>query len=92
MVDNLVCDRQDNCMICSWYPPFSIVPISGYSVNISNDSSGELANQSFIANTNWNFCVTPSQFGTYTISVAGNNTAGEGEITTITKEINTGQF
>ena len=72
--------------------PFSLVPISGYIVNIINDSSGELVNKSFIGNTNWNFCVTPSQFGTYMISVAGNNTAGEGEINTITKEINTGQF
>ena len=92
MVGNLLCDRQDNCIICSWYPPFSLVPIPSYIVNITNDSSGELVNKSFTANTNWTFCIIPSQFSTYTISVAGNNTAGEGEINTTTKEINTGQF
>ena len=79
-------------MICSWYSPFSLVPIPGYIVNITNESSGELVNQSFTASTYWTFCITPSQFGTYTISVAGNNSAGGGELSTITKEINTSQF
>ena len=79
-------------MICSWYSPFSLVPIPDYIVNITNESIDELVNQSFTASTNWTFCVTPSQFGTYTISVAGNNTAGEGEISTMKLEINTGQF
>ena len=36
--------------------------------------------QNTTSSTTWQYC--PSQFGTYTISVAGNNSAGEGEITT----------
>ena len=89
-VGNLVCDRQDNCINCSWSAPFSLVTIPGYIVNITNCSSGELVNKSFTASTNWTFCITPSQFGAYTVGIAGNNTAGEGERNTITKEIQTG--
>ena len=79
-------------MICSWSSPFSLVPIPDYIINITNESIEELVNQSFTASTNWTFCITPSQFGIYTISVAGNNTAGKGEISIIKLEINTGQF
>ena len=45
-----------------------------------NVSYGELVTQNTTSSTTWQYC--PSQFGTYTISVVGNNSAGEGEITT----------
>ena len=90
-VRNLVCKRQQHtCATCTWSPPFSLVPISGYIVNVTEDFSGEKS-KNITADTTWTFCISPSQFNNYTISVAGNNTTGEGEINTMTIEINTGE-
>ena len=58
---------------CFWSPPFSLVSIPGYIINVTY--GGELVTQNTTSSTTWQYC--PSQFGTYTISVAGNNSAGE---------------
>ena len=75
-VNNLICHVQSQYINCSWSPPFSLVSIPGYIINVTY--GGELATQNTTSSTTWQYC--PSQFGTYTISVAGNNSAGEGEI------------
>ena len=89
-VKDLMCKRQQHsCATCTWSPPFSLVPISGYVINVTKDFNKEMS-KNFTSNTTWSFCINPSQFDNYTVSVAGNNTAGVGEISTMTIEINTG--
>ena len=77
-VNNLICPVQSLYINCSWSPPFSLVSIPGYIINVTY--GGELVTQNTTSSTTWQYC--PSQFGNYTISVAGNNSAGEGEIIT----------
>ena len=77
-VNNLICNVQSQYINCSWSPPFSLVFIPGYIINVTY--GGELVIQNTTSSTTWEYC--PSQFGNYTITVAGNNSAGEGEITT----------
>ena len=80
-VKNLTCTRQGHCcIICSWSPPFSLdgVPIYGYIINVTNE--GDNTQYTTTSNTtSWIYC--PSQFGNYIISIAGNNSAGEGNTT-----------
>ena len=86
-----MCKRQQHtCATCTWSPPFSLVSIPGYVVNVTKDYNGEIS-QHFTADTTWTFCINSSQFGNYTVSVAGNNTAGEGERNNMTIEIKTGE-
>ena len=77
-VNNLICHVQSQYINCSWSPPFSLVSIPGYIINVTY--GGELVTQNTTPSTTWQYY--PSQFGTYTISVGGNNSAGKGEITT----------
>ena len=77
-VNNLICHVQSQYINCSWSPPFSLVSISGYIINVTYE--GEIVTQKTTSSTTWQYC--PSQFGTYKISVAGNNSAREGEIRT----------
>ena len=79
-VNNLTCHVQSQDINCFWSPPFSLISIPGYIINVTY--GGELVTQNTTSSTTyaWQYC--PSQFGTYTISVAGNNSAGEGEIST----------
>ena len=77
-VNNLICHLQSLYINCSWSPPFSLVSIPGFIINITY--GGQLVTQNTTSSTTWQYC--PSQFGTYTVSVAGNNSAGEGEIST----------
>ena len=77
-VNNLICHVQSQYINCSWSPPFSLISISGYIINVTYE--GELVTQNITSSTTWQYC--PNRFGTYTISVAGNNSAGEGEIRT----------
>ena len=81
-VNNLICHVQSQYINCSWSPPFSLVSIPGYIINVTY--GGELVTQNTTSSTTWQYNYYPSQFGiyTYTISVAGNNSAGEGEIST----------
>ena len=81
-VNNLICHVQSQYINCSWSPPFSLVSIPGYIINVTY--GGELVTQNTTFSTTWQYNYCPSQFGiyAYTISVAGNNSAGEGEITT----------
>ena len=80
-VVELTCTSQGHCCInCSWFPPFSLngVPIYGYIINVTNEGD----NTQYTTTTNttsWIYC--PSQFGKYTFSIAGNNSAGEGKTT-----------
>ena len=80
-IKNLTCIRQGHCCInCSWSSPFSLdgVPIYGYIINVTNE--GDNTQYTTTSNTtSWINC--PSQFGNYIISIAGNNSAGKGEIT-----------
>ena len=76
-VNNLICHLQSQYINCSWSPPFSLVSIPGYIINVTY--GGQLVTQNTTSFITWQYC--PNQFGTYTISVAGNNSAGEGEIT-----------
>ena len=84
LLDELAADKKLICHIlsqyinCSWSPPFSLVSIPGYIINVTYGE--ELVTQNTTSSTTWQYC--PSQFGTYTVSVTGNNSAGEGEITT----------
>ena len=80
----MICHVQSQYINCSWSPPFSLVSIPGYKINVTY--GGELVTQKTTSSTTWQYC--PSQFGTYTISVAGNNLAGEGDI--VAEEIATG--
>ena len=77
-VNNLICHVRSQYINCSWFPPFSLVSIPGYIINVTY--GGELVTQNTTSSTTWQYC--HSQFGNYAISVAGNNSAGEGEITT----------
>ena len=81
-VNNLMCHVQSQNIDCFWFPPFSLVSIPGYVINVTY--GGELVTQSTTSSTTWQYNYYPSQFGvyTYTISVASNNSAGEGEIST----------
>ena len=81
-VNNFICHVQSQYINCSWSPPSSLVSIPGYIINVTYE--GELVTQ----NTTWQYC--PSQFGTYTISVAGNNSTREGEISTTSVMLPTG--
>ena len=76
-IGNLTCTTQGHCCInCSWSPPFSLdgVPIYGYIINVTNE--GDSTQYTITSNTtSWIYC--PRQFGNYTVSIAGNNTAGE---------------
>ena len=86
-VNNLICHVQSHYINCSWYPPFSLVSIPGYIINVTY--GGELVTQNITSSTTWQYC--PSQFGTYTISVAGNNSAGEGELSATSVEVQEGR-
>ena len=79
-VNNLICHVQSQYINCSWFPPFSLVTIHGYIINVTY--GGELVTQNITSSTTWQYSYSLSQFSiyTYTISVAGNNSAGEGEI------------
>ena len=77
-VNNLICHVQSQYINCSWSPPFSLMSIHCYIISVTY--GGELVTQNTTSSTTWQYC--PSQFGTYTISVAGNNSAGVGEIST----------
>ena len=81
-VNNLICHVQSQYINCSWSPPFSLVSIPGYIINVTY--GGELVTQNTTSSTTWQYNYFPSQFSiyAYTISVAGNNSAGEGEIST----------
>ena len=87
-VNNLICHVQSQYINCSWSPPFSLVSIPGYIINITY--GGELLTQNTTSSTTWQYC--PNQFGIciYTISVAVNNSAGEGEITTTSLHVQGG--
>ena len=86
-VNNLTCHVQSQYINCSWSPPFSLVSIPDYIINVTY--GGELATQNATSSTTWQYSYSLSQFGIYiyTISVAGNNSAGEGEISTMTSEM-----
>ena len=77
-VKNFICDIQSQYINCSWSPPFSLVSIPDYIINVTYGE--ELVTQNTTSSTTWQYC--PSQFGTYTISIAGNNSAREGEKST----------
>ena len=79
-VNNLICHVQSQYINYSWSPLFSLVSIPGYNINVTY--GGELLTQNTTSSTIWQYNYYPSHFGiyTYTISVAGNNSAGEGEI------------
>ena len=81
-VNNLICHVQSQYINCSWSPPFSLVSIPDYLINVTY--GGELVTQNATSFTTWQYSYCPSQFSiyTYTINVAGNNSAGEGEIST----------
>ena len=79
-VNNLICHVQSYYLNCSWSPPFSLVSIPGYIINVTY--GGELVTQNTTSSTTWQYNYSSCQFGNYTISVSGNNSAGEGEITT----------
>ena len=86
-VNNFICLLQSQYINCSWSPPFSLVSIPGYIINVTYE--GEIVTQNTTSSTTWQYC--PSQFGTYTISVAGNNSAGVGEISTISVKVPEGK-
>ena len=80
VVENLTCTRQGYCCInCSWFPPFSLdcVPIYGYIINVTNE--GDNTQYTTTSNTT-SLIYCPKQFSNYTVSIAGNNSAGEGNI------------
>ena len=81
-VNNLICYVQSQYINCSWSPPFSLVSIPGYIINVTY--GGEIVTQNTTFSITWQYNYYPSQFGiyTYTISVAGYDSAGEGEIYT----------
>ena len=80
-VNNLICHVQSQYINCSWSPPFSLVSILYYIINVTY--GGELVTQNTTSSTTWQYNYCPSQFGNYTISVSGNNSAGEGETSTL---------
>ena len=81
-VNNLICNIQSQYINCSWSPPFSLVSILDYIINVTY--GGELVTKNTTSSTTWQYNYCPSQFGIYiyTISIASNNSAGEGEIST----------
>ena len=79
-VNNLICHVLSQYLNCSWSSPFSLVSIPGYIINVTY--GGELVTQNTTSSTTWQYNYCPSQVGNYTIIVAGNNSAGKGEITT----------
>ena len=81
-VKKLICHVQSQCINCSWTPPFSLISIPGYIINVTY--GGELVTQNTTSSTTWQYNYFPSQFGiyTYTISIAGNNSGGEGKAST----------
>ena len=79
-VNNLICFVQSQYINCSWSPPFSLVSIPGYIINVTY--GGELVTQNTTSSTTWFYFINKFDICTYKISVAGNNSAGEGEITT----------
>ena len=81
-VKNLICHVKSQYINCSWSPPFSLVSIPGYIINVTY--GGELVTQSTTFSTTWQYNYCPSQFGiyTYTISITGKYSAGEGDIST----------
>ena len=82
-VNNLICHVDSQYINCSWSPPFSLVSIPCYIINVTY--GGELVTQNTTSSTTWQYC--PSRFGNYTIHVAGNNSAGEGKINTTFVEV-----
>ena len=82
-IKNLICHVQSQYINCSWCPPFSLVPIHDYIINVV--FQGEVVTQNTTSSTTWQYC--PSQFGTYTISIAGNNSAGKGMISTTSLDV-----
>ena len=59
----------------------------GYIINVTNE--GDNTQYTTTSNTtSWIYC--PSQFGTYIVSIAGNNSAGEGEISTTSLHVPAG--
>ena len=79
-VKNLICHVQSQYINCSWSPPFFLVSIPGYIINVTCEE--ELVTQNTTSSTTWQYNYYHSHFGPYTISVAGNNSAGEGKIST----------
>ena len=77
-VTNLICHVQSYYINCSWSPSFSLVSIPDYIINVTY--RGELVTQNTTSSTTWQYNYSSCQFGNYTISVSGNNSAGEGEI------------
>ena len=84
-VSNLICHVQSQSLNCSWSPPFSLVSISGYIINVTYRE--ELVTQNTTSSTTWFYFLNKFGICTYTISVAGNNSAGEGEITTMSLHV-----
>lgn len=77
-VGNLSCVVQYHIMYCSWSPPFSLIPIPNHVINITN-----VHNQTVKLVTNSVTLSYPLNcYGNYTINVAGNNTAGVGNVST----------
>ena len=85
-VNNFICYVQSQYINCSWSPPFSLVSIPGYIINVTY--GGKLVTQNTTSSTTWQYY--PSQFGNYTINIAGNNSAGEGETCTTSITLLTG--
>ena len=79
-VNNLICYLQCQYINCSWSPPFSLVSIPGYIINVTYGE--ELVTQNTTSSTTWFYFINRFGICTYTISVAGNNSGGEGEIST----------
>ena len=79
-VNNLICHVQSQYINCSWSPPFSLVSIPGYIINVTYGE--ELITQNNTFSTTWFYFLNQFDICTYAISVAGINSAGEGEITT----------
>ena len=79
-VNKIICHVKTQYISCSWSPPFSLVSIPGYIINVTYGR--ELVTQNTTSSTTWFYFL--NQFGicTYTINVAGNNSAGQGEIIT----------
>ena len=91
-VNNLICHVQSQYINCSWSPPFSLVSIPGYIINVTY--GGELVRQNTTSSNTWHYSYCPSQVDiyTYTISVAGNNSDGEGEIRTVQVIVSAGMY
>jgi hypothetical protein len=73
-------NQSDPCtLLIYWDPPFTLpgVPILGYNINITNTVTNE-TNKTFITETQVHV-----PLGYYTVSIAGVNPVGEGNISTI---------